>query len=159
MSKSASYEPLRETTQSEVDYEAGDGSAVTKPLGATASQPPPYANQASSSTQTGFHPSYVEEFGNGSVGSGGGDQFIDQADEIIRAGFVRKVFGLLGVQLLVTSAIIALFSLVDPITKYVDLDETNGGHPWVFITAMVLSTTCILALACFPQQARTYPNK
>ena len=87
------------------------------------------------------------------------DKFIHQADELIRQGFIRKVFALLGVQLAVTSSVIALFSLYDPLTRYVDLNNENGGHSWVFIVAMIVSLACIIVLGCFPHQARIYPNK
>jgi len=86
------------------------------------------------------------------------EKYLDEAEEIVRQGFIRKVFGLLGIQLLLTSGVIAFFALYDPVTQYVGVHEKKGGHPWVFILAMIISFVCIIALACCPHQARTYPN-
>jgi len=134
-------------------------SAGYAPVPSTAETPS--ATAASSFPTSGARgcASYVEEDGSGVVHQTNqeNEKFVDEADQLIRQGFVKKVFGLLGVQLAVTSAIIAFFSLYEPVTKYVDV-QNESGHPWVFMTATFVSFACILSLACFPHQARVYPN-
>ncbi|KAH9256299.1 hypothetical protein BASA81_005520 [Batrachochytrium salamandrivorans] len=82
---------------------------------------------------------------------------VDSVEQSIRLGFTRKVFGILGLQLLVTLGVIMLFSLVTPVREYVDLSK-GQGHPWVFMVGMIGSLASLLTLACCANQARTHPN-
>jgi len=139
---------------------AGSASFVAEPI--QQGNNPRAAQQPVSSPYPLGYASYVEEDGSGIVQGNpsafDGEKFLDEADQVIRQGFVRKVFGILGIQLAVTSAIIAFFSMYEPVTKYVDA-RSPQGHPWVFITAMLISFACVIGLSCFPDQARIYPNK
>ena len=83
---------------------------------------------------------------------------LEYAEAEIRKGFVKKVFGILGVQLAVTFAVISFFSLYEPVQKYVDMRNPDA-HQWPFVSAMIVSFACILTLACCSNQARVYPNK
>lgn len=110
---------------------------------------------------------YVEEDGSGPVRHDGQHDSlkfgepVDQVEQQIRNGFIRKVFGILGIQLLVTFGIIALFSLNETVRSYVDVSPgvgAEGGHPWVIILASFVALACIITLSCCAGQARTYPN-
>lgn len=70
----------------------------------------------------------------------------------VRAGFIRKVFGILSVQLLVTFAIVCIFSFVDGIRDGV------RQRPGVLWAALAISVTCLIALSCCPGVAKTYPG-
>jgi FtsH-binding integral membrane protein len=83
---------------------------------------------------------------------------IDEADQMIRNGFVRKVFGILSAQLTVTTLVIALFSSVHPIKNYVSLEEGGQGHTWPLILSSFVSLGCIISMACFSDIARSYPH-
>jgi len=82
---------------------------------------------------------------------------LDVVDEQIRAGFVRKVFGVLAAQLAVTFAIIAVFSLVGSVHDYVDMRRPDA-HAWPFLAGMLVSFACLITLSCCANQARTHPN-
>ena len=74
-------------------------------------------------------------------------------DEIsIRHGFIRKVYAILSVQLLVTLGFIALFVFVDDIRLYVE------DQPWMFIVAMILTFVLLIALVCFESMRRQMPT-
>lgn len=96
----------------------------------------------------------------GGFGGGKPDEFIADAEEQIRAGFVRKIFGILAVQLAVTFGIIAIFSQVKPVHDYVTVNQENGKEPhiWPFTLSVVISFACLITLACCSNQARIYPN-
>jgi FtsH-binding integral membrane protein len=83
---------------------------------------------------------------------------LDEADEIIRNGFVRKVFGILTAQLTVTAVVIAIFNSIDSVKKYVSLEEGGEGHTWPLVTSMFVSFGCIITLACCADMARSYPH-
>ncbi|XP_063725010.1 protein lifeguard 1-like [Symsagittifera roscoffensis] len=74
-------------------------------------------------------------------------------DEIsIRHGFIRKVYAILSVQLLVTLGFIALFVFVDDIRLYVE------DQPWMLIVAMILTFVLLIALVCFESLRRQTPT-
>ncbi|XP_028169165.1 protein lifeguard 4-like [Ostrinia nubilalis] len=62
------------------------------------------------------------------------------ADKEIRLGFVRKVYGLLTVQLLATTAIASVFLLVKPVQGFIH--ENN----WMVFVAFILSMITLFAL-------------
>lgn len=80
-----------------------------------------------------------------------GDSQFGFSDKTIRRGFIRKVFSILMLQLLVTFGIICLFQFCEPVGDYV---KTNQ---WVWITAMVLTFVFIIILACCSNVRRKYP--
>ncbi|CAK1548720.1 unnamed protein product [Leptosia nina] len=71
------------------------------------------------------------------------------ADKEIRLGFIRKVYSLLTVQLLVTVAIAAVFLLVKPVQGFIHSNE------WMVLVAFVLSFGTLLALIA---KRRDYPT-
>ncbi|KPI93590.1 PREDICTED: protein lifeguard 4-like [Papilio xuthus] len=62
------------------------------------------------------------------------------ADKEIRLGFVRKVYGLLTVQLLATVAIAAVFLLVKPVQLFIHQND------WMVFIAFILSIVTLFAL-------------
>ncbi|CAH3857829.1 protein lifeguard 4-like [Pieris brassicae] len=71
------------------------------------------------------------------------------ADKDIRLGFIRKVYSLLTVQLLVTVAIASVFLLVKPVQVFIHSNE------WMVLIAFVLSMGTLLALIV---KRREYPT-
>ncbi|XP_046973879.1 protein lifeguard 4-like [Vanessa atalanta] len=70
------------------------------------------------------------------------------ADKDIRLGFVRKVYGLLTIQLLATVAIAAVFLLVKPVQSFIHQNE------WMVFIAFILSMVTLFALIA---KRRDYP--
>ncbi|EFJ44946.1 hypothetical protein VOLCADRAFT_82555 [Volvox carteri f. nagariensis] len=73
------------------------------------------------------------------------------AEREVRQGFVRKVLGLLGVQLLITAAVTALFIFSQPVKTYVFTAQ------WPFWTAFAVSLVLILALSFSESLRRNHP--
>jgi len=75
-------------------------------------------------------------------------------DKAIRRGFIKKVYGILSVQLLVTMGIIAIFSFPrdGAIRNYVK------NNNWVFWTSYALSLPLIIVLACCEGVRRKSPT-
>lgn len=89
------------------------------------------------------------ESGNVEEGFFNADSFSDKS---IRLGFIRKVYGILFVQILITAFLIALFLYVEPIQQY------SRENPWLFIVAMVATFVILIVLACCPNVRRNYPS-
>ncbi|GLI60681.1 hypothetical protein VaNZ11_002883 [Volvox africanus] len=95
-------------------------------------------------------PYYDEEAG--LLGGGGKDNYaFNFAERQVRHGFVRKVLGLLGAQLLITAAVTALFVLSAPVKAYVFTNQ------WPFWTAFAVSMVLILALSFSEKLRRSHP--
>ena len=75
----------------------------------------------------------------GNFGASGGRGFSDKA---IRRGFIRKVYGILSLQLMVTFGIIMLFVHVEKIRDYVKT------HSWMYWTGFATTLTCMIAMSC-----------
>jgi protein lifeguard len=67
-------------------------------------------------------------------------------------GFIRKVYGILSVQLLVTFGMVAVFTFSDPVKKAV---QSSPAALWA---AIILSFGFLIALSCCPKVAQTYPT-
>ncbi|KAL8575203.1 hypothetical protein ACOMHN_042324 [Nucella lapillus] len=74
------------------------------------------------------------------------------SDKNIRLGFIRKVYGILFVQILITGLMITLFLYVEPIQDY------SKQNPWLFIVAMVATFAILIVLACCPNVRRNSPS-
>jgi FtsH-binding integral membrane protein len=70
----------------------------------------------------------------------------------VRLGFVRKVYGILTLQLTLTFLVVCLFSFVEPIKAGV---QSAPGVLWAAIAVMLFF---LIALACFPSVAHTVPG-
>ena len=72
-------------------------------------------------------------------------------DESIRKGFIRKVYSILMVQLTITMGFIALFVFHDPTRMFVQ------QNPSMYIVAMVICFTSMIAIACCGEIRRKAP--
>ena len=70
----------------------------------------------------------------------------------IRRAFIRKVYGILCVQLLVTMAIITPFMYHEPLKNYVRRSNT------IYWISMVITLVCIIAMACCEGVRRKFPT-
>ena len=70
----------------------------------------------------------------------------------VRRGFMRKVYSILSLQLLVTMAVMGIF-FIEPVKIY---SRTDGQ--WMFWVAFVASMVCIIALTCFEGVRRKAPG-
>jgi len=74
------------------------------------------------------------------------------SDQAIRRGFMRKVYSILSLQLLLTSAVAGIF-FIHPIRAYA---STNGF--WMIYVAFIPSFICLIALACCEGVRRKSPG-
>lgn len=81
------------------------------------------------------------------------DQAAGFASAAVRDGFVRKVFALVLLQLVVTVGIACVFMFVKPLKRYVASSEGN----WVFYLAWALSFVMLIALSCSTQLRKRHP--
>ncbi|CAG9110937.1 hypothetical protein JYU34_011136 [Plutella xylostella] len=65
---------------------------------------------------------------------------VKNADKHIRLGFIRKVYGLLSVQLLFTTVISAVFMLCKPVQLFIHQND------WMLLVAFVLTMITLFAL-------------
>lgn len=73
-------------------------------------------------------------------------------EKAIRRAFIRKVYGILCVQLLVTMAIITPFMYHEPLRDYVRRSST------IYWISMVITLVCIIAMACCEGVRRKFPT-
>jgi len=73
-------------------------------------------------------------------------------EKAIRRAFIRKVYGILCVQLLVTMAIITPFMYHEPLKNYVRRSNT------IYWISMVITLVCIIAMACCEGVRRKFPT-
>lgn len=83
---------------------------------------------------------------------GGGWATSSFSEANIRRGFMRKVYSILSLQLLVTMALMGFF-FIQPVREY----ATKSGQ-WMFIVAALASFACLIALACFENVRRKAPG-
>lgn len=70
----------------------------------------------------------------------------------VRNGFIKKVFGILSMQLLVTSLIASIFFASSALNQFI------CQHPWTLYLAIILSFGLLIALFCIPNATRSYPT-
>lgn len=80
--------------------------------------------------------------------AGDGYSFDDQS---IRRGFIRKVYSILTVQLLVSMAFIAIFVLHEPTKRFVQ------QNAWLVFVAMGVQIVTMLIIACCGEVRRNFP--
>jgi len=74
------------------------------------------------------------------------------SDKVIRRGFMRKVYSILSLQLLLATAVAGLF-FIHPIREYA---STNGF--WMIYLAFIPSFICLIALTCCEGVRRKSPG-
>lgn len=81
-----------------------------------------------------------------------GSEDVSTFDVDVRHGFIRKVYGILTIQLLVTFGMVSLFSFNGDVQKVV---LTND---WPIYTALGVSFAALIAIVCCGNNARIYPR-
>ena len=74
------------------------------------------------------------------------------SDLSIRLGFIRKVFGILSMQMLLTT----LLCILSVTSK--NFSNFQKSHPELTVICMILSVITLIALACFNNVSRTVPT-
>jgi len=72
-------------------------------------------------------------------------------EKAVRRGFIRKVYGILMCQLLLTGGIIALFTFYHPVKLYV------YNNMWIFWASFVATIVLVISLACCSSVRRKSP--
>ncbi|MBN3318721.1 LFG1 protein, partial [Atractosteus spatula] len=72
-------------------------------------------------------------------------------DKSIRQAFIRKVFMVLTVQLMVTFAFVAIFTFVDDAKLFV------RQHPWIYYVSYAIFFVSLIALSCCGDFRRKHP--
>lgn len=78
--------------------------------------------------------------------------YVHDMEKAVRMGFIRKVYGLLTAQLLMTIGICYIFVQSEDVKMYV---QQNSYLIWV---AIGLTFTTIIALSCCPGLSRSHPT-
>lgn len=84
--------------------------------------------------------------------AGADDKLNDFSENGLRLGFIRKVYGLLTAQILLTILI------ATPFRTWPDLNEFAASNPQLLWIALAASLVFICLLTCIPEAARTFPN-
>lgn len=84
-----------------------------------------------------------------------GEQFDQYSDVNIRHGFIRKVFGILTVQLMITCAICAPFVMYNEVVRE-HMTSTSFSVALVAVSIMTIAAICYMS--CKPEAARKYPT-
>ncbi|KAG1675782.1 hypothetical protein FOA52_012438 [Chlamydomonas sp. UWO 241] len=74
------------------------------------------------------------------------------AEQVVRRGFIRKVLGLLSLQLIITAAVATAMVTVPSVKAAV------AGNPFILIAALIASFVLILVLACSESARRSHPT-
>jgi FtsH-binding integral membrane protein len=128
---------------------------------------PGYPQQPGSPPKASYQPPQQTDYNyNGPGGGGGYDSDVEGAnagyqnaqamgnsfgDKAIRRAFIRKVYGILSIQLAVTAAFIALFIFHEGVKLYVERNE------WVQWTTIGLLLASLIGMVCFESVRRKAP--
>lgn len=146
-------------------YAAG-GFVAPPPEPGSYAPPPQQAYGAAYGQQQGpppmgpANPGYAAQGGNlsggydsdvegGNFGASGGMGFSEKA---IRRGFIRKVYGILSLQLIVTFGIIMLFTHVEGLRLYARRNK------WMYWTGFATTMVCMIAMVCCESARRKAPT-
>jgi len=80
------------------------------------------------------------------------DGFQGFEDKAVRRGFIKRVYSILMVQLVVTAGIISLFMFVESMNSFVKQNR------WFMWTSWGVALVCIIILACCQSVRRTFPH-
>ncbi|XP_056409124.1 protein lifeguard 3-like, partial [Hyla sarda] len=81
----------------------------------------------------------------------GDAQFGSWDDKVVRHAFIRKVYAIIALQLLVTVGIIAIFTFVEPVYTFV------RKNPAVYYVSYAVFFVSYIVLACCPGPRRRFP--
>lgn len=77
-------------------------------------------------------------------------QLVSKASTEVRLGFIRKVYGILAVQLLLTVAVAGPICALGPIWAQ--------GHQWIMMVSLVVMVGTMCSMMCCAKQMRTFPT-
>jgi len=94
------------------------------------------------------------EGGNAYAGAYGGDAagFESFSDKAVRRGFIRKVYGILMLQLILTGGIIGAFMGIQPLRLY------TMENQWIYWCAFGVMLVCMIAMVCCEGARRKAPT-
>eukprot|EP01025_Chloroclados_australasicus_P008019 TRINITY_DN1274_c0_g1_i1.p1 TRINITY_DN1274_c0_g1~~TRINITY_DN1274_c0_g1_i1.p1 ORF type:complete len:284 (-),score=8.02 TRINITY_DN1274_c0_g1_i1:321-1070(-) len=75
-------------------------------------------------------------------------------EQEVRKGFIRKVFGILSLQLAFTTLVSTIFIAAEPVRTYV----RSPQGVWTFWLAWVVALVMIVVMACFENARRKHPT-
>ncbi|XP_066489127.1 protein lifeguard 3-like isoform X2 [Tiliqua scincoides] len=99
-------------------------------------QPPPYG---------------IDSYDSGGTEGGGNFHVADWDDKKVRHTFIRKVYSIISVQLLLTVGIIAIFTFVDPVSNFVRRNVA------VYYSSYAVFLVTYLVLVCCEGPRRRFP--
>jgi len=73
-------------------------------------------------------------------------------EKAIRRAFIKKVYGILMVQLLLTFGIICLFMFVEPVKEF------TRKSPYLYWIAFAVTIVCLIGMACCESVRRSFPT-
>lgn len=80
-----------------------------------------------------------------------GDQFSAFSEKNVRLGFIRKVYGILLCQLVVTILVMVMFMYIEPVKEY------SMNNPWIWYTALAVTFVTLIVLVCCDSVRRKTP--
>eukprot|EP00397_Hematodinium_sp_SG-2012_P019622 GEMP01020171.1.p1 GENE.GEMP01020171.1~~GEMP01020171.1.p1 ORF type:complete len:243 (-),score=31.07 GEMP01020171.1:1714-2442(-) len=78
--------------------------------------------------------------------------YCDQMDQVVRNGFIRKVYSILSIQLITTVLVALPFNMVPAVQEFV------GRQPALLYLIIALNITFLIVLTCCPNMARKHPT-
>lgn len=78
------------------------------------------------------------------------DNYREKINDQMRVGFIRKVYGVITVQLFITF-------LISSLGLFEDVKEYYKNNTWPFYTAVIMSFVSLLPLICFKKVAKRVP--
>ncbi|XP_061178301.1 protein lifeguard 1-like [Saccostrea echinata] len=80
-----------------------------------------------------------------------GDQFSAFSEKNVRLGFIRKVYGILLCQIVVTLLVMVMFMYIEPVKEY------SMHNPWIWYTALAVTFVTLIILVCCDDVRRKTP--
>lgn len=78
-------------------------------------------------------------------------EFSAFSEKNVRLGFIRKVYGILLCQILVTILVMVMFMYIEPVKQY------SMHNPWIWYTAFAVTFVTLIVLACCENVRRSFP--
>ncbi|KAF2979608.1 hypothetical protein EK904_006602 [Melospiza melodia maxima] len=96
-------------------------------------------------------PSMPMRFGDSGLGDGSAFESVDWEDRKVRHAFIRKVYAIISLQLLVTVGIISVFTFVHPVRSFVQRNVA------IYYASYAVFLVTYLVLACCQGPRRRFP--
>ena len=111
------------------------------------------APEPTTSHSYGKKSSFSDVEAGGAGAPGAGDAYFQKMEGAVRQGFIKKVYALLSIMLLVTFSTVALFSLVDAVRGFIEKSPAILGLAFAAYIASAVALTC-----CGDSVRRNYPT-